>query len=96
MSDMNKASVKLSSISHACIVVKDNVEKIAGDYWKMLGIGPWDIFTIEPPVIYDETYKGKPANYGFRAALCQCGSFQLEIIQPLEGDSWYKDFRCSY
>jgi hypothetical protein len=92
MSELSQASIKIPSINHACIVVKNDIEKIAENYWNILGIGPWDVFTIEPPIIYDESYHGKPASFGFRAALCQCGPCQLELIQALKGDSMYKDF----
>lgn len=96
MSESRKASIRIPAISHACIMVKGDIEKIAENYWNILGIGPWDVFTIEPPIIFDASYKGKPVNFGFRAALCQCGSFQLELIQPLKGDSWYKDFLAEH
>ncbi len=96
MSELSQASIKIPSINHACIVVKNDVEKIAENYWNILGIGPWDVFTIEPPIIYDESYHGKPASFGFRAALCQCGPCQLELIQDLKGDSMYKDFLAEH
>lgn len=92
MAERSPAKIKIPLLNQVCIVVKSDIEKVAENYWNILGIGPWDISTLEPPTLFDESYLGKPANYGFKVGLCRCGPCELELIQPLEGDSMYKDF----
>jgi len=92
MEEASPAKVKIPSLAQVCIVVKNDIEKVAENYWNLLGIGPWDIFTLEPPTAFNQTYRGKPASYGLRAGICQCGSCQVELIEPLYGESMYEDF----
>lgn len=40
----------------------------------------------------DRTYRGRRGNFQYRIALAQLGALQLELIQPLEGDSIYGEF----
>jgi len=91
MVEISPAKIKIPSLAQVCIVVKD-LDTVAENYWNMLGIGPWDIFTLEPPIAFDQTYRGKPASYGMKAGICQCGPCQLELIEPLHGENMYKDF----
>ena len=82
---------RLKEINQVCVVVKD-LQKAVERYWTLLGIGPWKIYTYAPPMIKDTTYMGKPAYYSMKIGLAQVGSLVFELIQPLEGDSIYKDF----
>lgn len=91
MAKENEPKIKVGPINQVALMVKD-AQKVAEDYWNILGIGPWDIFTLEKPTVFDETYKGKPTCYGYKVGLCQCGGVQIELIQPTIGDSMYSDF----
>ena len=96
MGETTPAKLKIPPLNQVCIVVKGDIERVAENYWNILGIGPWDIFTLEPPTLFNESYLGKPANYGFRVGLCRCGPCELELIEPLQGDSMYKDFTVKH
>jgi methylmalonyl-CoA/ethylmalonyl-CoA epimerase len=40
----------------------------------------------------ESTYHGKPSFWRMRTAFATLGSLQIELVEPLEGDSIYKDF----
>jgi catechol 2,3-dioxygenase-like lactoylglutathione lyase family enzyme len=88
---VSPAKVKVKGINQVAIVVKD-VQKVAENYWNILGIGPWDIYAWEAPLVYDRTYHGKPSWAREKIALAQVGGVQLELCQPIDGDSVYQDF----
>jgi len=91
MSQASPAKVKVKGINQIAIVVKD-VQKVAENYWNILGIGPWDIYAWEAPLVYNRTYHGKPSWAREKIALAQVGAVQLELCQPIDGDSVYQDF----
>jgi methylmalonyl-CoA/ethylmalonyl-CoA epimerase len=83
--------IKIGAICQIGIVVKD-LRKAVDNYWEQLGIGPWMTMRIEPPLLRDVTLRGKPVQASMMAAIAQSGSIQLELIQPLEGPSIWKEF----
>lgn len=83
--------IEVRELRHVCIVVRD-VEKSIERYTNILGIGQWSVLDFDDSVIGDMMYRGKSVRHRFRAALAMVGSMQLELIQPLEGDSTYSDF----
>jgi len=85
------AEVKVSGINQVALVVKD-IQATVENYWNILGIGPWAIYKWEAPLVYDRTYHGKPAWAREKIAVAQVGAVQLELVQPVEGDSIYQDF----
>ena len=85
------AKVKVSAINQVALVVKD-LQKSVEDYWNIFGIGPWEIYSWEPPLVYDYEYHGRPAQAKARLAFTWVGGVQLELIQPIAGDSIYNDF----
>jgi methylmalonyl-CoA/ethylmalonyl-CoA epimerase len=91
MSQESKAKVKCQGINQLAIVVKD-LEKVAENYWNILGIGPWAIFNWEAPLVYDRKYHGETVWAREKIALAQVGDVQLELVQPVEGASIYKDW----
>jgi len=78
-------------ISQVAVVVKD-LQKAMENYWKTLGIGPWSVYTFAPPTLREPRVRGKPVHYSMRLALTKVGSVELELIEPLEGPSIYKEF----
>jgi len=88
---VSRSKIKVGEISQVAVVVKD-LRKAMENYWKTLGIGPWNIYTFEPPALREPMIRGKPIHYSMRLALAQVGSVQLELIEPLEGPSIYKEF----
>ena len=61
-------------------------------YWTILGIGPWGIYTYAPPKLRETTVRGRPEPYSMKLALARVGSIVFELIQPLQGNSIYKEF----
>ena len=85
------AKIKVKGINQIALVVKD-LQRTVENYWSILGIGPWDISMLEAPVIFNRTYYGKPAWAREKMGLAQAGGVQLELLEPVEGDSIYQDF----
>jgi len=95
MAQPSPAKVKVEKINQIGMVVWD-LEQVAKNFWNILGIGPWEIYDWEPPLIYDRKYQGKPSWARERIALVKVGGVQLELVQPVEGDSIYHDFLLEY
>jgi catechol 2,3-dioxygenase-like lactoylglutathione lyase family enzyme len=91
MAKESPAKIKCKGINQIAIVVED-LEKVAENYWNILGIGPWAIYDWEYPLVYDRTYHGRTVWARERIALAQVGDVQLELVQPLEGPSIYADW----
>ena len=91
MSNLVVPKIKIGEIIQIGIVVRD-LEKVVDSYWATLGIGPWQIVRMEPPILREVTLRGKPVEASMLAAIAKSGSIQLELIQPLEGLSIWKEF----
>ena len=70
MAKTKPADIQVKSIHQIGIAVRD-VEKVAQDYWNVLGIGPWKIFTIQNNG--ERTYRGKPTSFEIKQALKDLG-----------------------
>jgi catechol 2,3-dioxygenase-like lactoylglutathione lyase family enzyme len=74
---------------HICIVVKD-IEKTKS-YYESIGIGPWE----EYPPLVEYTKLNVIDEKGFfdtRFVYTHIGNLQLQLAQPGEGKTIYKDF----
>ena len=91
MVEAGKPILKVNELYQVCIVVR-NLDKSIEHYQNVLGIGPWEFMDVDPSIVSDTIYRGRPVEHRFRAALTMVGPIQLELIQPLEGDSIYSDF----
>ena len=91
MPKSKRAMFSISELHQACVEV-ENLERSIEHYQGLLGIGPWQVYEFDDSVISDMTYHGKPARHKFRAALTTVGPMQLELIQPVEGNTTYGDF----
>jgi glyoxalase/bleomycin resistance protein/dioxygenase superfamily protein len=80
----------LRTINQVALVVEDLNEAVRR-YWERFGIGPWRIYTYQPPLVKDMTYRGRPHNYRMRLALAQMGDMMLELIQPLSDENVYTE-----
>ncbi|HLI01410.1 MAG TPA: VOC family protein [Acidimicrobiales bacterium] len=70
---------------------------VAVKLWhERLGIGPWTAWHLGPHVFSEMRYRGEPASFEFRHALCWQGDMQFELVQPLSGPSIFSDHlgRC--
>lgn len=80
-----------NGIGQIAVVVED-IDKAVEAYWKILGIGPWRIYTYGKPMLKEMSYRGQPADFKMRVALAKVGPLHFELIQPLEGDTIYAEF----
>ena len=70
------------------ILVRD-VEETARKLEKLIGIEPFEI--LEPD--YRElTYRGKTDRFKMRIGLARAGPVQIELMQPLYGETIYDEF----
>lgn len=75
------------------VVVRDldrTIEVLEG----VLGLGPFQTMTWPPADRTDiqKIYRGKSGNFAARMAFAQLGPIELELIQPLQGESTWSDF----
>ena len=91
MAQNSAAKIKIDGISQVAIAV-NNLEEVAENFWKIMGIGPWMIFNWEAPLVYDRKYKGAFSEASEKIAITQVGDCWLELVQPVEGASIYKDW----
>ncbi len=75
------------TLHHTCFVVND-VEKTARSLADKLAIGPWGIWTIAPEV---SQVHGRDVPISFKLAIAPIGDSNYELIEPLSGESVYKE-----
>jgi len=83
--------IRLQNVLQVCVVVED-LQKAMQQYWEVFGIGPWEIGTFRSSDISNATLHGKPASFGMRGAVARIGNILWELLQPLEGESAYREF----
>ena len=81
----------LKDVAQICILVPD-IEKAVEIWWKKFGIGPWHLYTYGKPLVKRMPRHGKPCEYKMKIALSYIGKMRIELIEPLEGDTVYKEF----
>lgn len=75
-----------------CAVVKD-LDRAMKRLTELFGIGPFRVIHCPAEGREDrQFYYGKPARFRTRQAFADLGSLELELIQPLEGQSIWSDF----
>ena len=80
----------LSNICQVGMVVRDLDASIRK--FESLGIGPWQRFGFDASEVPGTLYRGKPADFKLKVAMTRLGSWELELLQPVEGDSIYDEF----
>ena len=75
-------------IAQVGILVKD-VAEAAKRLEKLIGVGPFEILE---PEYRDLTYRGKTGKFKIRIALAKAGPIQIELMQPLYGETIYDEF----
>ncbi|MFC1930776.1 VOC family protein [Chloroflexota bacterium] len=88
---VSPAKVKVAGVKQIAIAVKDVVQT-AENYWNIMGIGPWEIREWGSHALYDRAYYGKPAWARERLGHAYIGDLEIELVQPIEGDSLYQDW----
>ena len=85
------AKIKVENFDQVGIVVKD-VETVARSFWDILGIGPWEVYSLDPPQLHEHMYYDVPTKHKAKIAHAQIGEIQLELYQPVSGKSICADF----
>jgi hypothetical protein len=88
---VSPAKVKVTGIKQVGLCVNDVVQT-AENYWNILGIGPWEIRDWGSHVLFDRYCNGRPAWARERVAHAYIGDLELELVQYVEGDSFYQDW----
>lgn len=86
-----KNNISFDGFIQIAITVKD-IRKAAETWAKFFNIPVPEIHDIPPAVSPDLTYRGKPACYGLKAANIQAGNFVIELHEPDEHDSTFREF----
>ena len=84
MEKQEARDLKVESIDQLGIVVRD-IDKVIESWSKLLGIGPWDSREMETT-----DRAGRKAKT--RLAFANIGHLQIELIQSVEGRTFYADF----
>ena len=92
MNEANRqAPFPIENIAQVCVIVPD-LDRAVENYWKVFGIGPWKFYTYGKPLVKRMTRRGEPCEYKMRVALANVGAMRIELIEPLEGDTVYREF----
>ncbi|MDR1531443.1 MAG: VOC family protein [Clostridiales bacterium] len=73
------------------VVVKD-IEKAAAAWAELFNVPVPEITNNPPQENPDLTYRGKPAYYGLKVANISAGPFVIELHEPDERDSTFREF----
>jgi methylmalonyl-CoA/ethylmalonyl-CoA epimerase len=79
------------SISQIAIVVND-IDDALEKYTRILGWGPWNVYEHAPPSLHDTYLHGEATEYTMIGAEAHVGAIDVELIQPVEGPSIYKEW----
>ena len=85
--------LNMNKISQVAIVVKD-IEKAMKLYWDGLGIGPWKIWDICPPLTTEITYRGNSVFHKYVAAETMVGDLNFELLNDFLKD--FYDLQATY
>ena len=61
-------------------------------YHKALGWGPWNVYEHKPPALHDTHLHGREQDYTMLGAETHVGPIVVELLQPVEGPSIYKEW----
>lgn len=87
----HKLSFLASGVEQVAIIVED-LDKAVGRYWKLLGVGPWEIYTYGKPLLECSSYRGQPSESIQRIALAQLGAIRIELIEMVKGPTIFHDW----
>ena len=78
-------------ISQIAIVVRD-IDDALEKYHRVLGWGPWNVYEHKPPALHHTRLHGEPTEYTMIGAETHVGPIVVELLQPDEGPSIYKEW----
>ena len=94
MSSMNELRIKLKLPPPYQIgVVVEDMDKAVEYYSTIFGIGPFTVYEFMPE---KQWFLEKPSSFKLKLGKAVWGDFELELLQPMEGESLHKDFLENY
>lgn len=80
----------MRNYKQVALVVRD-VYATMDQWYKLLGIGPWDVRHFTQDSVRDFKIDGKPVTepFDFICAVTWVGDIELELVQPVSGPSIY-------
>ncbi len=76
---------------HQVAYVVTDLDAAVRSWADVLGVGPWQVWTMAAPTLLDQVYCGGPASFGFRHALATSGHLQFELVEPMYGPGVFAD-----
>lgn len=89
--DVPEGGIDVPEISQVALVVED-LEDAMERYRRILGIEPWEVYYVGPPEQEVAHYYGESTDASFEIGYAYVNDLELEIIEPLEGQSVHRDF----
>jgi len=83
--------INFDGFIQVCMVVED-IEKAAETWSKLFNVPKPEIMKDPARENPDLTYRGKPAFYGIKMAVIQAGAFVVELIEPDDNPSTFREF----
>jgi len=94
MSSMDELRIKLDLPPPYQIgVVVGDMDKAVDYYSSIFGIGPFTVYEFMPE---KQWFLEKPSSFKLKLGKAVWGDFELELLQPMEGESLHKDFLENY
>ena len=84
-------NISFDGFIQIAITVKD-IKKAAETWAKFFNVPVPEIRVSPPSGNPDLTYRGKPTYYGQKMAVIRTGSFAIELLEPDEHDSTFREF----
>ncbi|MDR1559567.1 MAG: VOC family protein [Clostridiales bacterium] len=84
-------TIDFNGFIQIALVVKD-IEKAAREWANLFGVPVPEVRFDPPRENPDLTYRGNPAYYGLKIAVIKAGQFVIELHEPDEHDSTFKEF----
>ena len=89
--DVLDVGIEIPEISQIALVVED-LKDAMERYQHILGVEPWEVYYIGPPEQEEAYYYGEPTDASFEIGYAGVNGLDLEIIEPLGGESVHRDF----
>ena len=87
---MSESHLGSTALAQVAVVVRD-IEAAAQRYADILGLPVPHIITTQPGHQVQQTYRGAPSDAQAKLAFFSLGQVQLELIEPLGGDSIWQE-----
>ncbi len=87
---MENGHLGTTTLAQVAIVVKD-IEASAKRYSEVLGLPVPGVITLVPGLEVNQTYCGLPSDARAKLAFFQLGPVQLELIEPMGGESTWQE-----